>query len=102
PKYEASQYVPDFPYAGYAESLGLIGIRVDQPEQIARAWDQAFAANRPVVLEAVTDPEVPTLPPHISFEQAANFMWSLVKGDPARASMLRNVAKDAWQSVTAR
>ena len=82
PKYEASQYVPDFPYAGFAESLGLQGIKVKEPEQIAPAWEKALAADRPVVLEAITDPEVPTLPPHITFKEASNFMKSIMKGDP--------------------
>ena len=36
----------------------------------ATAWDEALAADRPVVLEAIVDPEVPPLPPHITFEQA--------------------------------
>jgi len=100
PKYEASQYVPDFPYAGYAESLGLIGIKVDHPDQIVPAWEQALTADRPVVLEAITDPEVPTLPPHITLEQAKNFMASVLKGDHARGSMLRGAMKDAWKGVT--
>ena len=46
------------------------GIRVDQPEQVGAAWDEALAADRPGRLEAVTDPDVPTLPPHITFKQA--------------------------------
>ena len=33
PKFEGSQDLPDFPYARYAEMLGLKGIRVDTPEQ---------------------------------------------------------------------
>jgi len=81
PKNPATQTLPDFPYARYAESLGLRGIRVDRPEQIARAWDEAFAANRPVVLEAYVDPDVPPLPPHITFEQAKHFLESLAGGD---------------------
>src|SRR5512146_3253434 len=64
PKLEASQDVPDFPYARYAESLGLKGIHVDRPEQIGPAWDAALSADRPCVVEAVADPEVPPLPPH--------------------------------------
>src|SRR5690606_5886268 len=51
PKFEDSQVVPDFPYAEYARLLGLHGIRVDHPEQVASAWDEALAADRPVVLE---------------------------------------------------
>ncbi|NPC96829.1 thiamine pyrophosphate-requiring protein [Nocardioides sp. zg-DK7169] len=63
PRYDASQRLPDFPYAGYAELLGLTGIRVERPEDVDAAWDRALAADRPVVLEAVVDPDVPLLPP---------------------------------------
>jgi pyruvate dehydrogenase (quinone) len=63
PRFPDSQEIPDFPYAGYAELLGLTGIRVDSPEQLADAWDRAFAAERPVVIEVLTDPDVPLLPP---------------------------------------
>jgi pyruvate dehydrogenase (quinone) len=99
PKYEASQFVPDFPYAGLAEMLHLRGIRVNKPEDIGPAWDRALSADCPVVLEAITDPEVPTLPPHITLEQAKNFMWSMVKGDPARGSMFVGSMKQAWDSL---
>jgi pyruvate dehydrogenase (quinone) len=99
PKYEASQYVPDFPYASYAESLGLRGIKVNYPDQIVPAWDEALNADRPVLYEAVTDPEVPTLPPHITFEQASNFIRSVLKGDPARGRVLKGAFKEAWDSL---
>ena len=63
PRFPDSQEIPDFPYAGYAELLGLTGIRVDSPEQLADAWDRALGAERPVVIEVLTDPDVPLLPP---------------------------------------
>ncbi|MFE5837113.1 thiamine pyrophosphate-requiring protein [Arthrobacter sp. NPDC056493] len=63
PRFPDSQEIPDFPYAGYAELLGLTGIRVESPEQLAGAWDRALAAERPVVIEVLTDPDVPLLPP---------------------------------------
>jgi len=88
PKFPASQDLPDFPYARYAEMLGFKGIRVDRPDQIGAAWDAALAADRPVVYEACTDPNVSILPPHISFEQAKNFMSALVKGDPDASGIL--------------
>src|SRR4051812_38758388 len=40
-KLEASQTLPDFPYARYAELLGLAGFRVDSPDDVGSAWDQA-------------------------------------------------------------
>jgi pyruvate dehydrogenase (quinone) len=78
PKFDASQSLPDFPYARYAELVGLRGVRVDSPDQVGAAWDEALASDRPFVLEAVTDPEVPPLPPHISFKQARNFVQAAV------------------------
>jgi pyruvate dehydrogenase (quinone) len=63
PRFGDSQRLPAFPYAGYADLLGLQGIRLDDPAQVGVAWDEALAADRPVVLEAVVDPEVPLLPP---------------------------------------
>jgi pyruvate dehydrogenase (quinone) len=92
PKLEASQVLPDFPYARYAELLGLGGIRVDDPERVADAWDEALAADRPVLLEAVTDPEVPPLPPHIRFEQAVKLAQAL-PGDPARGEIITQSIK---------
>ena len=93
PKFEASQDIPDFPYARYAELVGLKGIRVESPEEIAPAWDEVLAADRPAVLEAVTDPEVPPLPPHITFEQARHFLLSVARGDSGRQAMMEQSFK---------
>ena len=93
PKLEASQTIPDFGYARYAELLGLKGIRIDQPDQVAGSWDEALAADRPVLLEAITDPEVPPLPPHIKVEQATSMAKALVKGDPNGARIVKQSLK---------
>ena len=93
PKFEASQEVPDFPYARYAEGLGLHGIRIDKAEQVGAAWDEAFATRRPVVLEAYTDPEVPSLPPHIDFKQAMGFATSTPR-DPATVGIIKGAVGD--------
>ena len=98
PKFEASQDVPDFPYAEYARSLGLDGLRVDRPEQVGAAWDRAFAADRPFVLEAYTDPDVPPLPPHITVKQARAFASSMVKGDPDAVGVIRQSFRDLVES----
>jgi pyruvate dehydrogenase (quinone) len=99
PKLEASQVLPDFPYARYAELLGLGALRVDAPEQVAGAWDEALAADRPFVVEAVTDPEVPPLPPHIRFEQAKNMAKALSSGDPARGRIVRQALRGTLQEL---
>jgi len=91
-KFEDSQVVPDFPYAQYAESIGLKGVKVETCDRVAAGWDEALAAQKPCVIEFHTDPEVPPLPPHISFEQAKNFMTSLLH-DPSRAQMIKESFK---------
>jgi pyruvate dehydrogenase (quinone) len=93
PKFEGSQSLPDFPYASYAEMIGLRGIRVDDPEHVGRAWDDALSSDRPVVYEAVTDPEVPPLPPHITITQARSLATALRKGDPNAGEVIRQSFK---------
>jgi pyruvate dehydrogenase (quinone) len=98
PKFEGSQSLPDFPYARYAELLGLDGVRMATPDDIRPGWETALSATRPVVVEAVTDPEVPPLPPHISFEFAKAYWQSFLKGDPSRWDMLKQSLKEMVES----
>lgn len=97
PKFEGSQDLPDFPYARYAEMLGLKGIRIATPDQIGPGWEEALAADSPVVVEAVTDPEVPPLPPHITLEQAKAVSAALIGGDPNSGRIVRQSFKQKAQ-----
>jgi pyruvate dehydrogenase (quinone) len=63
PRYPVSQEVPAFPYAGYAELLGLGAVRVEDPDQVTDAWRAALAADRPFLVEAVVDRDTPLLAP---------------------------------------
>jgi pyruvate dehydrogenase (quinone) len=94
PKLEASQDLPDVPYAGFAESIGLRGRRVDSPDEIGAAWDEALATDRPFVLDAVVDPDVPPLPPHITFAEAKAMTAALLKGDRDLRGVLRQTFLD--------
>jgi pyruvate dehydrogenase (quinone) len=96
PKLEASQDVPDFPYGRLAETLGLRGFRVDDPAAVATVWDQALSADRPVVINAVVDPNVPPLPPHISWEQAKNYALAMLRGDPDRWAVIRQSIREMF------
>ena len=97
-KTESTQSIPDFLYHKYAELIGLKGIFVDDPEKVGAAWDEAFAADRPVILEAYTDPNVPPLPPHITLKDAKNFM-SMMRNEPELGSVLKNSAKELLASL---
>ena len=88
PKFMGSQWLPDFPYARYAELLGFTGIYCDRGAEIATAWQQALSADVPVVLEVKVDPEIPPLPPHIAWMQAKEMAAAMVKGDPERLGVM--------------
>jgi len=99
PKFEGSQEIPDFPFAAYAESLGLLGLRVDRPEDVARTWETALRADRPVLVEAVVDPDFPMMPPHVTLKEAKAYARSVMKGDPDAKHMIGETIKTAVASV---
>jgi pyruvate dehydrogenase (quinone) len=99
PKLEATQSLPDFPYASYADSLGLQGIRVDKPEDVGAAWEAALSADRPVVFEAYVSSDVATIPPHISFEEAKNYASALLKGDPNEGGIIKASVKSVAEGL---
>ena len=88
PKFEQSQTLPDVSYAAFAESLGLAGVEIIDPEELGPAWDAALAADRPTVLDVHCDPNVPPIPPHATFEQIKSTTEAVLGGDP-----------DAWRMV---
>ncbi len=99
PKFSASQDIPDVPYHRFAELIGLEGIYVDRPDAVGSAWERALASRRPVVLEFKTDPEVPPLPPHITFEQAKHLTEALLKGDPNEARVIKGATRQELATV---
>jgi pyruvate dehydrogenase (quinone) len=98
PRYDASQDIPDVRYSQFAEQIGLRGIYVDAPEQLAAAWEEALASDTPVVLEVKTDPEIAPLPPHVSLKQARGFMMSMAKDEDA-AHVIVDTARQVANAV---
>jgi pyruvate dehydrogenase (quinone) len=88
PKFAESQTLPDVDFAAFARTLGLSGVNIDTPDAIGPAWDAAFAADRPTVLDIRCDPDVPPIPPHATFAQAKATAGAILHGD-----------EDAWGFV---
>jgi pyruvate dehydrogenase (quinone) len=101
-KFPGSQDLPDFPYARYAELIGLTGVRVERPEDLGAAWDRVLAADGPALLEVVTDPDVPPMPPHIRLEQAKGMAKAIYHGDPDRGGMIREALKGKLAELVTR
>ncbi|WP_307826937.1 thiamine pyrophosphate-requiring protein [Streptomyces pactum] len=99
PQFEPSQHLPDVRYADFATSLGLLGLRVEKPEQVTDAWRRALAADRPAVLDFRTDPDVPPIPPHSSWDEIESTAAALLKGDSNRAGVLKQGVKAKLQEM---
>jgi len=100
PRFPTTQDIPDVPYARFAELIGLQGIHVDTPEALGDAWDAALRADRPVVLEVKTDPDVAPFPPHLTFAQAKGFMSSMLKGDAGRGGVIKETVRQIAKEIT--
>src|SRR3954468_2301723 len=102
PKLEASQDIPEFDYAGYAEHIGLRGIRMETPEEVGPGGDAALSPGPPCVIDAVVDPTVPPLPPHIGIDQAKAFASAIFKGDPEAWEVVKQSIKGKTKECATR
>ncbi|GGX87753.1 thiamine pyrophosphate-requiring protein [Streptomyces hiroshimensis] len=99
PQFLPSQAIPDVPYADFARSIGLGGVRVEEPGGVVPAWEQALAADRPFVIDFRTDPAVPPIPPHATLDQIEAAAASVLKGDSDRAAVVRQGFKAKIQEM---
>lgn len=94
PQFLPSQEIPDVSYADFARSLGLTGMRVEEPGGVEQAWRTALEADGPAVVEFLTDPAVPPIPPHATWDQMEATASTLLKGDSDR----RHVVKQGFKA----
>ena len=99
PQFLPSQQLPSIDYAGFASSLGLIGITVEEPSQVGSAWDEAFAAERPCVIVFKADPAIPPIPPHATWDQLVESAKSILRGDSDRLDVIKEGVKTTLADV---
>jgi pyruvate dehydrogenase (quinone) len=97
PKFVESQAVPDVDYAGFAAGLGLNAMAIKDPEELADAWRNALSADRPTVLDVYTDPDMPPIPPHATWEQFKATTAALLAGDENRVGFVKEGLKTKAQ-----
>jgi pyruvate dehydrogenase (quinone) len=99
PQFLPSQQLPDFGYAAYARTLGLQGLDVSDPDEVPAAWDEAIAARQPCLIEFHTDPAIPPIPPHATWDQLVKATESVVRGDTDRVDVIKEGVKSKLQEV---
>jgi pyruvate dehydrogenase (quinone) len=93
PRFVESQALPDVEYAEFAASLGLLAVKVTEPEELAGARDSALSADRPCLIDVHCDPDVPPIPPHATLEEATDLAKALIKGDASRWGVIKEGIK---------
>src|SRR6476646_10551651 len=99
PVFTQSQSLPDVDYAAFAASLGFATHTVTDPAQLGPVWEQALAADRPTVLDVHTDPSIPPVPPHATYEQMKDAALALARGDAHRWDVLKQGLKVKAQEL---
>ncbi|OMC39662.1 thiamine pyrophosphate-requiring protein [Mycobacterium sp. IS-1264] len=89
PKFVESQALPDVDFAAFAASLGLNALSVKDPEELGDAWRDALSADRPTVMDVFTDPDMPPIPPHATWEQFKAASAAVLGGDEDRRGFVK-------------
>jgi len=66
-------------FAKVAEALGIQGIRIENPADLQSGLKQAIDHPGPALVDAITDPNAVSLPPHIIAEQVEGFALTMGK-----------------------
>ncbi|MFZ1175459.1 MAG: thiamine pyrophosphate-requiring protein [Mycobacterium sp.] len=89
PKFAESQTLPDIDFAAFAASLGLNALAIKDPDELADAWRNALSADRPTVLDVYTDPDMPPIPPHATWDQFKAATTAVLSGDEDRVGFVK-------------
>ncbi|MEX5610883.1 ubiquinone-dependent pyruvate dehydrogenase, partial [Pseudomonas protegens] len=95
---------PDF--AAMANAMGILGLRVENSEELEGALRTALAHDGPVLVDVVTATQELAMPPAIKLEQAKGFSLYMLKavmsgrGDEVIELARTNWLKDSWFRIT--
>jgi pyruvate dehydrogenase (quinone) len=77
PHYGCELKNPNF--AALAQAMGLTGVRVEDPKDVRPAMEQILASSGPALVDVVTDPNVLSMPPKATIQQAEGFALAMTK-----------------------
>ncbi len=85
-------------FALAADAMGGIGYSVSRAEEVEGVLDAAFAAEGPVIIEAVVDAYEPLMPPKMPPDYAKNFRKALPE-TPGHEEIEANVAEEPLKTM---
>jgi pyruvate dehydrogenase (quinone)/pyruvate oxidase len=81
-------------YAAFVESNGGRGIRVEKAADVEPAVKEALRYNGLAVVDVLTNPDEPPMPPKVTYDQAKGFAQAFLKGQPHRSTIATTLFRD--------
>ncbi len=88
-------------YWQWAEACGGLGLKVEQPGDLAGAMRQAFAHPGAALLDVSVNPDEPPMPPRVQYAQAKKFAEAFLRGQPRRATIASTIFRDEIERLKA-
>jgi pyruvate dehydrogenase (quinone) len=84
-------------FAKMAESIGIYGVRVEDPADLGHSLKRAFEHPGPALIDVLTDPLELVMPPKVTKEQAKGFsLWMMKAVLNGQGTELIELARSAW------
>lgn len=97
PEYGVDLHPIDF--VKVAEACGLKGVRIDNPKRCRAQLKDALAMDGPVIVECITDPNEPPMPPKATKAEMKHLAEALVRGERDRARISLTIGRQAMDEA---
>jgi thiamine pyrophosphate-dependent acetolactate synthase large subunit-like protein len=81
-------------FAAFAQANGALGLRVERAADLEAAVVEGLAHPGPAVVDVLTNPDEPPMPPKVSYEQAKGFAKAFLHGQPHKATIASTLFRD--------
>jgi pyruvate dehydrogenase (quinone)/pyruvate oxidase len=82
-----------------AEACGAKGVRIDDPKKCGKQMKEALALDGPVVIECITDPNEPPMPPKATKAEMKHLTEALARGERDRGRISLTIARQAMDEA---
>ena len=97
PEYGVDLYPIDF--VKVAEACGARGVHIEEPKKCHQQLEKELAMDGPVVIECVTDPLEPPMPPKATKAEMKHFAAALARGERDRARISLTIGREAMDEA---
>lgn len=86
-------------FAAFVQANGGLGLRVEKAGDLEVAVTQALRHPGPALVDVLTNPDEPPMPPKVSYEQAKGFAKAFLRGQPHKATIATTLFRDKIEEL---